>query len=87
MYTKTSDTTAVIQTGSHQFHLDSKPVDFSKIGIEADQEMIDAEQERANLHARLINYFEQNPSSVAEFAELIDSNPSSGFSEFIKRLQ
>ena len=85
MYTKTSDTTAVIQTASHQFHLDSQPVDFSKIGIEADQEMINEEQARATLHANLINHFEQNPSSVDVFVAMVDANPSTAFTQFVNQ--
>jgi hypothetical protein len=79
MYTKTSDTKAIIEIEGITFLLDSTPIDFELNGITADEEMIAEELSRASIHANMIADFEDE-LNVQRFEQLLIENTSTAYS-------
>lgn len=82
MYTKQSETTAKIEVGKCVFFINSKEQDFSLVGIEADEDMILNEKERAIIHSRMLEDFEDK-EKVVFFEELLEKDPSTAYITYI----
>jgi hypothetical protein len=79
MYTKLSDTKAIIELEGITFLLDATSVNFELIGIPADEEMIAEELSRASIHANMIADFEDE-LNVQRFEQLLIENSSTAYS-------
>ena len=71
------------ENGTTAFHLDANPTNFEALGIEADQSMIESENERAETHQKLISLFEKDETMIEIFAQKLLENPNTGYLEFV----
>lgn len=78
-YTKTSETTATLQTEKYTFKIDSNNTRFD---FEATEQMIADEKERANTHAFLLSEFEDE-SKLELFVSMLEQDPNTGYSKYI----
>lgn len=81
-YIKTSDTSAFIETDKVFFRIDANETNFEAIGIEASEQMIADEKERANTHAFLLSEFEDE-SKLELFVSMLEQDPNTGYSKYI----
>lgn len=83
-YTKKSETTAQLIVDGITFNFDSSVQNFEAFGIEATQEMIEAEQQRAAIHKVILQEFEDE-KNIARFAKLLSENPNTAMMDYLSK--
>lgn len=82
MYTKIDETKAKIEAANCVFFIDATEQNFEACGIPADEEMIAEEKDRASIHARLLQDFEDE-GKLNVFIALLQDNPSTAYTSYL----
>lgn len=85
-YNKTSATIAKLQINGLTFNFDSNVQDFSVLGIEPTQEMIEAEEQRALNHGIILADFDSDERNIGVFARLLSEDPNTAFVKYLSGL-
>jgi hypothetical protein len=86
MYTKENETKGKIEAGNCVFFLDSNEQDFTLMGIEPDEEMLNEEKSRVAIHAQMLKDFEDE-TKLNVFIALLQTNPSTAYTNYLNNIK
>ena len=82
MYTKIDETKGKIELPNCTFFLDTSTTDFTLLGITPDEDMLREEDERVEIHKRLLEDFEDE-EKLHYFEGLLEKDPSTAYPTYI----